>query len=1378
VLGALFSSPERSDDLGDVFAALVSSKTRHFVGREDALHWLDGAMQTRYSIVSGSPGIGKTSLLAKWTEDRDVVRHFFRASDVISVSPRAVLRSLLRQAERLTGVRVPLRDADGPAELLASWRQFLAATNEPILIVLDGLDEALTSNEELLSILPDPDVVAPCVSFILSGRPEVLEHHRVGPMMDRALQLTSLTLDETRVLLTTAFNTYRIVGDDGLTERVFERSQGHPLYLQLLIEDALEGRVTLSELERIPSGLPAFYRRVIERFAPPYGDTSSADLAVLLRESGIASDHIAEILTQRSRDRATLDLIALVTLLREPLVVDDLALVLKTNPDGIRRLMRRARSVLTEDSAGRVSLFHESFREFVDSESVGTPTLREAFERSAQCLQEFCTEARAIGRTYALQHWHWHLLNAAKSHRPWRHVPQQIALHELSRLARDRAWLSAQEDIGVHLPAETATAWLNAATAIGNVGGAFEAGALLVRVSRQKRSIRPSLVSATFDELQSAIQAFDPISYPALRLGWVLCQPTGHQRHRAVQTLLQESGQRSQNSPNTDPELMARRYPLPALLKLEFRILQMLAAEEEPLKALLPDLATALGGAPTLGLTALATADGVLSWMRERSSQVDELEVLAWLQAHADALSAREVEGLLLEGATRLRGQQVTQWGIEWLASHECHAEAVRVLEAQPKHTATAIALSLHAKGTLRGFASLELEHVIERGIGDLLHRDEAPNLFAQVPPGARTVVDRALREHEHRTLVSPAGRRQRSRETTVRVYLARAWLAMGDLADVERHIEEIAGPIPSQSVEVARHLIAALLPSHPHMAARLAARARGPRDHAKITSRCVGVFPHLEAKLVRGYRRIEAAVLGSASLANLDAKKVSDLLAVLEHRPDLGRAFPLEPFLQAAAGNEGQRSLVADVFMAVATADARASLMKATGSTEPVRNVERGAAQRVQVSVLSQMFIAANVRPLVRPPTVGELISRIRVVSAALQGQHEVVASELSNLAYAADDALDVLVGVLAAAGDFVTARQYAAEITDGELRDMTILYVVGRLAMMAKADDALSLCGQLTAGEAKCDGYLAVAKGLLGAGDVRRAIDTTILATQALLEAPHTESLRMLRRESLLALARLGHLVPVRDLVALKIANDAPNRVDLALECYRSGHVATAIAELDDLARRWTGDGQRDPGSGVELVRALVEVGMGETALEVAASVERASASNNVWFYLAVEAGSRSFKRLALEALSRGCSREGAQDESESNIRGISDAVAAIGELLAKLGHCREAMELLKNAVDAFGMSTVHHHDAFALRRVLDAMDAEVWPASANEPTTEVATSTAEPPCQEDACGEVTPNTLPPDLADLMDPEFAAHLSDLNTKTGLLPAPSWTVE
>jgi len=323
-----------------------------------------------------------------------------------------------------------------------------------------------------------------------------------------------------------------------------------------------------------------------------------------------------------------------------------------------------------------------------------------------------------------------------------------------------------------------------------------------------------------------------------------------------------------------------------------------------------------------------------------------------------------------------------------------------------------------------------------------------------------------------------------------------------------------------------------------------------------------------------------------------------------------------------------------------------------------------------------------------------------------------------------------------------------------------------------MAKADDALSLCGQLTAGEAKCDGYLAVAKGLLGAGDVRRAIDTTILATQALLEAPHTESLRMLRRESLLALARLGHLVPVRDLVALKIANDAPNRVDLALECYRSGHVATAIAELDDLARRWTGDGQRDPGSGVELVRALVEVGMGETALEVAASVERASASNNVWFYLAVEAGSRSFKRLALEALSRGCSREGAQDESESNIRGISDAVAAIGELLAKLGHCREAMELLKNAVDAFGMSTVHHHDAFALRRVLDAMDAEVWPASANEPTTEVATSTAEPPCQEDACGEVTPNTLPPDLADLMDPEFAAHLSDLNTKTGLLPA------
>ena len=1372
-LAALFSAPGRMQEMGDVFAALVASKTKHFVGREDALRWLDGEPHARVSMVTGSPGIGKTSLLAKWTEDRDVVRHFFRANDMISVSPRNVLRSLVRQAERLTGVRASERDTDDPLELLVSWRRVLASADEPLTVVLDGLDEALTSDERLLDVLPDPDVVAPNVRFIVSGRPEVLEHHRVGPTVNRSLQLTALTLDETRALLTTAFNTYELLRDDGLVERVYERSQGHPLYLQLLVEDALESRITLSDLDRVPRGLPAFYRRIIERLEPAYEDMPGSDLAVFLKESGITTERIEELLTERNRNRAALDALALVALLREPVGAHDLAVMLGSSLDGIKRVLRRARSVLAEDATGRVSLFHESFREYVNGESAAIPTLREAFERATQCLQAYCTATDAIDNAYALQYWHWHLLDASMGRRHWEHVSKQAALQELSRLAHERAWLAAQAEVGVHLPAETATAWLNAATTMGDAAAAFEAGALLVQVSRQKRSIRPALMSASFDELRSAIQAFDPISHPALQLGWVLCRPNERQRHRAVLSLLEHNGRQPSVAPKAGSELTTRRYSLPSLLKLQYRILQVLAAEEESLKALLPDLASALGGDSAIGLAAHSSPSTLLSRLRDRKTQVDTRDLLAWLQASADGLSNRQVKEILLEALTRLRSDLATQWGIEWLANHEGHTEAVRVLESLPQHAAAVNALSLLAKGTLPSLTEPELERAVERGIGDLLRRNEVPTLLTQLPPDARTIIERALREHERSALGAPPGQRQRSHETTERLYLARAWLAMGNPTAAIRTVEEIAGPIPTNVVDVARDLIASLAPSHTHAAAQLAAHARGPRDLARVTSRAVGLFRHPEARLARGYKRIEAAILESTARRSLDAKALTNLLAVLEDRPDIGLAFPMEQFLQSVPNTDEHRSLLQDVFMAWATAEARASLMQALGTTEPVRNVEFGASIRAKVSPHSMLGLLPAFRPVVRPVTVGEMISRVKIVAAAVQGRHEEVTAELANLAaYATDDALDVLVSALASRGDYVAARQYAAEITDADVRDMTTLFIIGRLADTGKADDALSLCGQLTAGEAKCEGYLAVATGLIEAGDVRRAVDTMILATQSLLEAPHTEAMGTLRRESVLALARLGHLIPGERLQALKIAHNAPARVELALASYRSGHIDTAITELEVLARRWTSNGPLGREDGIDLAKALVEVGLGSAALEVAQSVQRKSTSNTVWFKLAAHAASQSLRELALEALSRGFSSEPGTNKSQDEDGVLSDEVVAIAEVLAKLGYSREAMELLEqNTIDQPGQG-VHPHDALALRRVLDAIDAELRPTHANDATTDRDTPRSERTCTEPTQYEVPPNAPEPDFAHLIDPELARYVFDLNSKTGLLVA------
>jgi hypothetical protein len=84
------------------FRDLIEEKTLDFTGREWALsefdRWLAEPTETRFFVITGELGSGKTALAAQMTRARQIsAHHFCRADQPMTLDPRAFVRSILGQ---------------------------------------------------------------------------------------------------------------------------------------------------------------------------------------------------------------------------------------------------------------------------------------------------------------------------------------------------------------------------------------------------------------------------------------------------------------------------------------------------------------------------------------------------------------------------------------------------------------------------------------------------------------------------------------------------------------------------------------------------------------------------------------------------------------------------------------------------------------------------------------------------------------------------------------------------------------------------------------------------------------------------------------------------------------------------------------------------------------------------------------------------------------------------------------------------------------------------------------------------------------------------------------------------------------------------------
>jgi LuxR family transcriptional regulator, maltose regulon positive regulatory protein len=233
--------PPRLADLGArPFTDRADSVARGMLDRDDLLQLLDRAVTKRLTVISASPGSGKTSLLRAWADRCTNPRRVaFVSVDRDQQSAQrfwcAVLDAIRGPAGSIDPETQPAVTAAVDGDQVVS-RVFseIAEHGEPVVLIIDDLHElrsadALTQLEHLLAVLPS------CARVVLSARrdpPIRLHHFRLaGEIAEIRAGDLRFTERETRELLAAC----EIGLSDAGAAALYERTEGWAAGLRLAV---------------------------------------------------------------------------------------------------------------------------------------------------------------------------------------------------------------------------------------------------------------------------------------------------------------------------------------------------------------------------------------------------------------------------------------------------------------------------------------------------------------------------------------------------------------------------------------------------------------------------------------------------------------------------------------------------------------------------------------------------------------------------------------------------------------------------------------------------------------------------------------------------------------------------------------------------------------------------------------------------------------------------------------------------------------------------------------------------------------------------------------------------------------------------------------
>jgi hypothetical protein len=273
---------------------LLAAATRDFTGRQFVFEKLEDFTKqgkSGYCFVMAHPGVGKTALLASFAlAHPGYARHFNVFTENLT-SHDAFLKNVCAQLIGAYGLpydNLPERAAHDSGFLVEVLdRSVRAARGEPVVILVDALDEALTEGRPLGAnplYLPKslPDGVRVIVTVRTGSRdwqprvdPDCLSEtwtiNERGP--ENMADIRAYIAVRARHPGTGAYLRSRALSADDFAGDLAEKSQGNFMYLRYVLPQFEEGGAHGdAELARLPVGLVGYYEEQFKRMHGPDED--------------------------------------------------------------------------------------------------------------------------------------------------------------------------------------------------------------------------------------------------------------------------------------------------------------------------------------------------------------------------------------------------------------------------------------------------------------------------------------------------------------------------------------------------------------------------------------------------------------------------------------------------------------------------------------------------------------------------------------------------------------------------------------------------------------------------------------------------------------------------------------------------------------------------------------------------------------------------------------------------------------------------------------------------------------------------------------------------------------------------------------------------
>lgn len=240
-------------------AAFAASRLKAYVPRPALLDALDAALKPHGpdpTIIIGASGLGKSSLLSHWLDQRSTILPVFTFLHFVGGTPESgtlenLLARLLGTLRNWGGIqdRVP-EDLDQMISTLPLWLSHMANSRGSVLIVLDAINELARLSTHGLSWIPEVSGVR----WILSTVPgpceaEFIKRGWVSPA--HFIEIPMLTMKERKEIINSHLMFFSKTLQDELVEKLAAAPQsGTALFLKAALEE-LRLRGTYETLQHL-----------------------------------------------------------------------------------------------------------------------------------------------------------------------------------------------------------------------------------------------------------------------------------------------------------------------------------------------------------------------------------------------------------------------------------------------------------------------------------------------------------------------------------------------------------------------------------------------------------------------------------------------------------------------------------------------------------------------------------------------------------------------------------------------------------------------------------------------------------------------------------------------------------------------------------------------------------------------------------------------------------------------------------------------------------------------------------------------------------------------------------------------------------------------